>query len=293
MIDVVTQLYNKLSPTTPHRFTMRRAIMMGPVELHRRRIMLLAVAMLATLPRAFGQEQHVAPMAKNAHPSYEVATIKPTDPEDGHAGFHTIGQRLFIENQTMNGLIAFAYAVHPKQIVDAPEWFSKDHFDIKGVPDIEGEPNLQQQREMLQKLLNDRFKLKFHRDKRDLSIFAITVAKGGPKLEASKSAPDSLLDQTRSNNGPQQTWKLTNNSMADFAQLLGYLLDRPVVNETGLKGKFDFDLSWTVDGSLSDDPKAPPGLFTAIQEQLGLKVEGTRGPADVLVMEHVERPSAD
>jgi uncharacterized protein (TIGR03435 family) len=289
MTDVVPQI----SPATPHRFTMSRAMMMWPVELHRRRLVLLAVAMLATLPRAFGQEQDVAPMAKNAHPSYEVATIKPTDPNDGSAGFHTMGQRLFIENETMNSLIAFAYGVHPKQIVDAPEWFSKDHFDIKGVPNIEGQPNLQQQQEMLQKLLKDRFKLQFHRDKRDLSIFAITVAKGGSKLTVSKSDPGSLLDQTGNNNGPQQTWKFTNNSMADFAQLLGYFLDRPVVNETELKGKFDFDLSWTVDGSLSDDPKAPPGLFTAIQEQLGLKVEGTRGPADVLVMEHVERPSAD
>ncbi|WP_158822916.1 TIGR03435 family protein [Granulicella sp. S156] len=269
--------------------------MMGLVELNRRRFVFLAGAMLAlaTLPRAFGQEQEVAPMAKDAHPSYEVATIKPTDPDDGSSGFHTMGHRLFIENQTMNSLIAFAYAVHPKQIVDAPDWFTKDHFDIKGVPDIEGQPNLQQQQEMLQKLLNDRFKLKFHRDKRDLSIFAMTVAKGGPKLAVSKSDPGSLLDQTGNGNGAQQTWKFTNNSMADFAQLLGYFLDRPVVNETALKGKFDFALEWTVDGSLNNDPKAPPGLFTAIQEQLGLKVEGTRGPADVLVIEHAERPSAN
>lgn len=267
--------------------------MMESVKLDRRRFMFLACALLAALPRAFGQEQDVVPMAKDAHPSYEVATIKPTDPDDGSSGFHTMGHRLFIENQTMNSLVAFAYGVHPKQIVDAPDWFSKDHFDIKGVPDIEGQPNLQQQQEMLQKLLNDRFNLKFHRDKRDLSIFAITVAKGGPKLAASKSDPDSLLDQTSNGNRAQQTWKFTNNSMADFAQMLRYFLDRPVVNETGLKGKFDFKLEWMVDGSLNNDPKAPPGLFTAIQEQLGLKVEGTRGPADVLVIEHVERPSAN
>jgi uncharacterized protein (TIGR03435 family) len=266
---------------------------MGSVRPGHRRFVFMAVAMLAALPTAFGQEQEVAPMAKEAHPSYEVATIKPTDPDDGSAGFHTMGHQIFIENETMNTLITFAYGVHPKQIVNTPDWFSKDRFDIKGVPDIEGQPSLQQQQEMLQKLLNERFGLKFHREKRDLSIFAITVAKGGSKLALSKSDPGSLLDQTGSNNGAQQTWKFTNNSMADFAQMLGYFLDRPVVNETALKGKFDFSLAWTVDGSPNNDPKAPPGLFTAIQEQLGLKVEGKQGSADVLVIDHAERPSAN
>ena len=232
-------------------------------------------------------------MAKDAHPSYEVATIKSSDPDDGKSGFHTMGHRLFLENEPMDRLIAFAYAIHPKQIVDGPEWFSKDRYDINGVPDIDGQPSVQQQREMLQKLLAERLGLKFQRAKRDLSIFAITVAKGGPKLAVSKSDPNSLLDQTGSGNGVEQMWKFTNNSMADFAQGMQYFLDRPVVDETGLKGRFDFKLEWTMDGSLNNDPKAPPGLFTAVQEQLGLKIEGTKGPADVLVIDHVERPSAN
>ena len=254
---------------------------------------MLVVGMVAALSRALGQEQAVAMMAADAHPSYEVATIKPSDPEDNNSGFHEMGHRLFIENQPMDSLITFAYSIHPKQIVDGPDWFSKDRYDIEGMPDIEGAPNVQQMREMLQKLLAERFGLKFHRAKRDLSIFAITVAKGGPKLAVSKSDPNSVRDQTGNNNGVEQMWRFTNNSIADFADGMQEFLDRPVVDETGLKGKFDFGLAWTVDGATNNDPKAPPGLFTAVQEQLGLKIDGTKGPAEVLVIDHVERPSAN
>jgi uncharacterized protein (TIGR03435 family) len=232
-------------------------------------------------------------MAADAHPGFEVATIKPSDPEDRSSGFHLSGRRLFIENETMENLIAVAYAIHPKQIVDGPDWFRKDRWDIKGVPDVPGDPSWAQCREMLQKLLVERFGLKFHRAQRELSIYAVTVAKGGPKMAATKSDPDALRDQSGNNNGVEQTWRFTNNSMADFADGLQEFLDRPVVDETGLKGKFDFPLEWTVDGAVNPDPKAPPGLFTAVQEQLGLKIDATKGPAEVQVIEHVERPSAN
>jgi uncharacterized protein (TIGR03435 family) len=263
-------------------------------RMYRRQGVLLAGVMLvAALPRALGQEQEGKRMAADAHPSYEVATIKPSDPEDHSAGFQSRGHRLFIENEPMDQLIAFAYTLHSKQIVDGPEWFSKDRYNIEGVPDVEGEPSVQQQREMLQKLLAERFGLKFHRTQRELPIYAITVAKGGPKLAVSKSDPNSVRDQSGYNKGVEQTWRFTNNSMADFAEGMEGLLDRPVVDETGLKGKFDFGLEWTVDGAVNSDPKAPPGLFTAVQEQLGLKIDATKGPAEVLVVEHVERPSAN
>jgi uncharacterized protein (TIGR03435 family) len=240
-----------------------------------------------------GQEQAVKMMPAGAHPSYEVATIKPSDPSDGSAGFHSMGHQLFTENESLDSLIAVAYAIHPKQIVDAPEWSLKDPWDIKGVPDVEGEPSWPQQREMMQKLLAERFGLKFHWAKRDLPIFAVTVAKGGPKLAVSKSDPNASLDQTSNGSAVEVTYRFTNNSVADFAQGMRSFLDRPVVDETGIKGKFDFTLDWTKDGAVNDDPKAPPGLFTAVQEQLGLKLDATKGPADVLVIDHVERPSAN
>jgi uncharacterized protein (TIGR03435 family) len=259
----------------------------------RRWFVLLAGAMLVALTGAFGQEQEVAPMAKDAHPSFEVATIKPSDPVDQSSGFHTSGHRLFYENEPMEQLIAFAYGVHAKQIVGAPEWFSKDRYDIKGVPDVEGQPNQEQQQEMLRKLLAERFGLKFHREKRELSIFAVTVAKGGPKMKANTSDPNGLPDQTGSNNGAEQMWRFTNNSTADFASMMQYFLDRPVIDQTELKGRYDFMLQWTTDATLNNDPKAPPGLFTAVQEQIGLKITPTKGAAEVLVIDHAERPDAN
>jgi len=266
---------------------------MRPVEFGGAGFALLAALMVAGGAGALGQEQAVRMMAADAHPSFEVATIKPSDPEDQNSGFHEMGRQLFIENETMESLIAATYGIHPKQIVDAPEWLSKDRWDIKGVPDVEGEPSWPQYQEMVKKLLAERFGLKFHRGQRDLPIYAITVARGGPKLAVSKSDPNGLRDQTSNGNRVEQTYRFTNNSIADFADGMQEFLDRPVVDQTGLKGKFDFVLRWTVDGAVNDDPKAPPGLFTAVQEQLGLKIEPTKGPAEVLVIDHVERPASN
>ncbi len=152
----------------------------GGVPLKRAmRWVLLVGAMLAPLPRGYCQEQEVATMAKDAHPAFEVATIKPSDPEDGSSGFHEEGRQLFVENETVESMMAIVYGLHPKQIVDAPDWCAKDHWDVKGVPDLAGQPNWPQYREMVRKLLEERFGLKFHRAKRDLSIFALTVSKGG------------------------------------------------------------------------------------------------------------------
>ena len=253
----------------------------------------LGVGMVSAVPRALGQEQAEKMMAADVHPSYEVATIKPSDPEDQSSGFEMDGRQLFIENQSVESMIAAAYGVHPKQIVDAPDWSTKERWNVKGVPDEPGTPSWPQYQEMIQKLLAERFGLKFHRDKRDLSIFAITVTKGGPKLAVSKSDPNSVRDQTANGNGVEVTYRFTNNSIADFADGMRSFLDRPVVDETGIKGKFDFVLQWTKDGAVNSDPNAPPGLFTAVQEQLGLKIEPTKGPAEVLVIETVERPSAN
>ena len=230
-------------------------------------------------------------MAKDATPQFEVATIKPTDPADGSQGFHTSGHRIFIENQSLSNLIKFAYAVHRAQIVDAPAWIDHERFDIKGVPDLPGSPDIKQVQQMLQKLLTERFQLKFHRDRRDLSIYAITVAKSGTKIKKSLGDPNGLPDQTGYGHGSQQTMKFTNNSMSDLCMGMQGYMDKPVVDNTGLPGRFDFTLTWTPEETATVDANAAPGVFTAFQEQLGLKLQPTKGPADVLVIEHAERPS--
>ena len=257
---------------------------------------IVAIAAMAFAVRTGAQGiQDAKPMAPDAHPAFEVATIKQSDPDDGSRGFHTAGRNIFIENETMDDLISFAYGVHAKQIVDAPAWFASERLDIKGFADVEGMPSVTQYREMVKKLLTDRFQLQFHREKREMSCFALTVTKGGAKIEATKSAPDALQDQTGNNSGGRASWRFTNNSMPEFAQFLQMtVLDRPVVDQTGLKGKFDFKLTWTSNPeAVATDANAAPGFLTAIQEQTGLKVEPSRAEVDVLAITHAEQPSAN
>jgi uncharacterized protein (TIGR03435 family) len=237
-------------------------------------------------------------MAAGADPAFEVVTIKPSDPNDGGSGFQTRGRRILAVNATMNDLISFSYGVHVRQIVGGPPWFATDRYYIEGVPDAPGQPNLKQFRSMIQKLLADRFNLKLHSEQRELSVYSLTVAKGGPKMTKSLGNPDGPPDDTLS----RSAWmRETNTTMAEFAKALQYVLDKPVLDHTGLSGRWDFRVQWTPDESQfggmapppSSNPNAPPGLFTAFQEQIGLKLDLVKAPAEVLVVDHVERPSAN
>lgn len=262
-----------------------------------RRFLLFAAGLsIFATPNLIAQQNGtspMSPMAADAHPSFEVATIRPADPNKTNGNFIVGGHRLVIEGQTVNDLISFAYAVHRKQIVDGPPWLETERFDIDGQADQPGVANLHQVQEMLQELLKDRFNLKLHREKRDLPIYAITLAKGGPKLAPSAANAYGLPTQSGHGHGGQQQRKFTNNSMSDFALGMQAYMDRPVINETGLSGRYDFTLRWTPDNVPTNEPGAPPGIFTAIQEQLGLKLEATKGPANVLVIDHIEKPSAN
>jgi uncharacterized protein (TIGR03435 family) len=203
----------------------------------------------------------------------------------------------------MNDLLSFAYGLHAKQIVGAPDWFDKDLFDIDGVPDVEGEPNNAQFEKMIQKLLADRFELKFHREQRELSVYLITVAAGGPKMD--KSTDPASANQGFMFRGFGDL-RVTNNTMGDFAHgMQGAVMDKPVVDQTGLTDRYTFHLKWTPDDSqfgqfrgtngpqpppASDNPDAPPSLYTAMQEQLGLKMEAGKAMDDVIVIDRVEKP---
>ncbi len=229
-------------------------------------------------------------MAPDAHPSFAVAAIKPHDPNSRRQGFDAQGERFTVRNQTVAGLMQFAYAIYWRQIVDAPDWVFHERYDIEGKTDIEGEPNLRQQQEMLQKLLANRFGLKFHRDKREFSVYAIRIAKGGPKLTAAAN-PDAQPDQDATGNGTELTQIYTSSSMAHFAMGMQFFLDRPIVDQTELTGLYDFKLRYTPDESHTADPNAPPGIFTAIQQELGLKLEATKAFIDAFVIDHADKPT--
>ena len=259
----------------------------------RRTALLLAVLLPGWLA-AYAQgnpAEPLKPMARSADPEFEVATIKPADPDDRNQGFRLKGHRLSIEDSTMTSLICFAYSIHKSQIVNAPRWFDEQTWNIDGVPNVEGAPNWNQYRRMLQKLLGSRFGLQMHPDKRELSVYTLTVAKGGPKLEKSKDDPDALSDQSGHGIGAQQYMKFTNDSMTDFAKTMQLMVDRPVLDQTNISGRYDFSLLWTPDQMRATATDTAPGLFTAVQEQLGLKLEATHAPTDVFVIDAATRPT--
>ena len=242
------------------------------------------------------------PMAADADPSFEVATIKPSKPDEPGKAFLVRGAEFSTINTTLADLVSFAYEVHAKEVVGGPAWMDSQKFDISAKPDTPGSPNRKELQTMIQKLLADRFQLKFHKDKKELSAYVLSVAKTGSKMTKDTGDPNGLPGLFF-----QQLGVLTvrNATMGDFAQLMqSAVLDRPVVDQTGLADKFDFLLKWTPDESQfggmgvkvpppSDAADAPPPLFTAIQEQIGLKLEATKTPVEVLVLDHVEQPSGN
>jgi uncharacterized protein (TIGR03435 family) len=245
----------------------------------------------------------IPPMAANADPSFEVATIKPSKPDDQRKAFIVQGNRFQIINQPLTQMISFAFDVQAKQVIGLPDWAETDRFDMDGKPDGEGAPNGKQWKIMIQKLLADRFKLAFHKDKKELSVYVLSVSKTGQKMTKDDSNPDGL--PALFFQGGLGKLNVRNALMTDFTGLMqSAVLDRPVLDQTEITGRWDFQLNWTPDESQfkgmgvtipppTDSADAPPNLYTAIQEQIGLKLEATKAPADVMVIDHVEKPSAN
>jgi uncharacterized protein (TIGR03435 family) len=244
------------------------------------------------------------PMPADADPAFEVCTIKPSKPDAVGRGFRMNGRNFSTMNTGVSDLMTFAYGVTKKQITGLPEWADSEKYDLGAKPEGEGMPNDRQIKIMVQKVLADRFKLKFHHEKKELSVYALSIGKTGPKLMKSEADPNSLPGL-----GFRGLGKLAarNATLADFVGLMQTTaLDRPVVDQTGLAGRFDFTLDWTPDefqfsdlgprrppAPASDDAQKDPDLFTAIRQQLGLKLEATKAPADVLVIDHVEKPTGN
>jgi uncharacterized protein (TIGR03435 family) len=265
---------------------------------------LLLAAALITLPL---WAQDVQRMPPNADPAFEVSTIKPANPEDRSKDFNFEGRIFHARNYNVEDLLALGYGLHAKQIANEPRWFATTLYDIDGIPDVPGLPNHQQEYRMIQKLLADRFQLTFHYEKRELPIYAITVAKDGPKLTASDAdADDPGWFQWQHRLGDL---RVTNMTIAEFVVWFQKnVTDKPLVDRTGLTGRYDFSLTWTpgesefpqfrrtggfnpapTDGL--DSAKAPPNLYRAFQEQLGLKLESIKAPVDIMVIDNAERPS--
>jgi uncharacterized protein (TIGR03435 family) len=233
----------------------------------------------------------MTPMAADANPAFEVATIKPSGPDEHGPRYSFMGRRFSVVHVSLSDLLKFSYGLQQSQIAKTQDWVNSESYDISAKPDGEGEPSTKQWQSMVKKLMADRFQLKFHLEKQEQSVYLLTVARTGPKVTRSESAPGTLGGMGF---GPPGNFGATNQTMADIAEALGHgVLNRPVEDRTGLAGRFSLRLTWTPDGlgTAPENSNAQPDFFTAIQEQLGLKLVSSKAPVDVLVIDRVERPS--
>jgi uncharacterized protein (TIGR03435 family) len=240
----------------------------------------------------------VRPMPADADPAFDVVTVKPSKPDATGQSIRVQGATVSLSNITLMDLATYAFGVHKQQIIGAPAWSTSQHYDISGKATPEGEPNADQVKVMLRKLLADRFQLAFHKEQKELSVYTLSVAKGGAKISKNTKKNETTGIIFR---GPGSVL-LNDVSMDDFSRMLqNSAVDRPVVNQTALSGTYDFSLVWTPDnGPAVPNPNAlapldkadgPPDVFGATQQQLGLKLDATRLQIEVLVIDKVEKPS--
>jgi uncharacterized protein (TIGR03435 family) len=238
--------------------------------------------------------------------TYEVVTIHKAAPGQTNSGFSPGPHAgLHARNDTLMLLLTFAYDAREYQFVGAPAWAQTDRFEIELSPDkseiaigkdttkAEFEGWLSRNRQRMQAVLRDRFGLALSAATREQPLYTLTVAKGGPKL-ATPADPQHGMSLSM-NNGRQISARTV--SMGMLAPMLAQLLGRYVRDETGLNGTYDFTVDFEpVNAALPESPSASnepfrPSIFTALTEQLGLKLESKKGPVPVFVIEKVEKPS--
>jgi uncharacterized protein (TIGR03435 family) len=224
-------------------------------------------------------------------PTFEVASVKPNPAPPEDSSSHVYRGGLTMTNVTLKFCIVYAYGITDAQ-VSGPDWLNSQTYDFAAkAPPAAPEDQIPL---MFQALLADRFKLAMHRETKELSVYAVVVAKNGPKITQVES-------EDHGTNSSRGHLKATAISMARFAKFLASsraALGRPVVDQTGLKGLFTFTLEWTpentsaISNPKSNEPRnvaeAPP-IFVALQEQLGLKLEARKAPVEVLVVDHAEK----
>jgi uncharacterized protein (TIGR03435 family) len=240
----------------------------------------------------------------SARPEFEVASIK-LNKTNSPLYYKSFSNRFTARNMTAKMLMCLAWQVGDYRVSGGPGWFSSEGFDFEAT--TERPATWGQMRLMFQSLLADRFKLTFHRQTKEASIYALVTGKSGLKIKLSSDQTRWTGDHpdepgTTGANMDVQAGSLTGDSipLALFVNFLASQVDRPIVNKTGFTGRYAINLHWTPDTSQAppgaEEPPSQPdassvSLFTAIQDQLGLKLEPAKGPVDLLVIDHVERPS--
>ncbi|HEX8879061.1 MAG TPA: TIGR03435 family protein [Candidatus Acidoferrum sp.] len=256
-------------------------------------------AMLVTafaLALASGLCQRKTDMAPRLE--FEVASIKPSNPNADGGGIKPLpgGQTYVAKNAPVKLMIRLMFHLNNRQISGGPSWLATDLYDVDAKAD--GPHTIDELHLMFQNLLIDRFKLQFHKEMRTLPAYELVVDKSGPKLKENHSPEHFDIPVTPGGFGKLEA---THCSMSYFAWTLSNRLDQPVIDQTGLAQFYDFKLEWTPepppglagrpDAAANLPPANGPDIFTALREQLGLKLESHKGPVEVMVIDHVERPS--
>lgn len=259
------------------------------------RIVFLAAASmtLAALSLAQAYSPVSTAAASTKLPAYDIVSVKPHKSSSG-GGVRIAPDGEYIEGTTVSNLIMNAYELTmPSQISDLPAWADSDEFDIEAKMDeyttaaIQKLPQDERWREqdlMMQALLADRFQLKVHHETRELPVYDLVIAKGGPKM---KAAPADLHSGWSMGNGRFEGKSVPIDSLVYG---LSNTVGRVVTNKTGLTGNYGITLKWTPDGQ-QETADSGPSIFAALEEQLGLRLVAAKGPVDTIVVDHLEKPS--
>jgi uncharacterized protein (TIGR03435 family) len=223
---------------------------------------------------------------------FDVASLKPSQPGAEGVVFHSAPghQRFVATNETLKEIIIVAYKIKFDQLSGAPGWIATDRFDINAEAERPSSP--QEFQVMLRNLIKDRFKLRMHSETKERPVYVLSVDKGGLKMTPHEIA--GADDFSIAESGFRK-WTAKFVPMDYLAWLLSFYVGRPIIDRTGLKGSYDFTLSWTPDlsaglpeGASADT--SDPGIFEALQKQLGLRLEAQKGPVEILVIDHAEKP---
>jgi uncharacterized protein (TIGR03435 family) len=243
-----------------------------------------SIALCVALPAILLAQPQTAAVDR---PAFEVASVKTHLPSPGPMRVSRSAEngRINFVNMTLQGCIRAAYGLQGYQLLGGPEWTASERFDI--VAKAAGRATEAQMLPMLQTLLADRFKLIVRREIKDLPTYDLVVAKNGPKIHPVKDDENG----TQIDGDDQHPITARNVSMKQLAGILTHeqQTDRPVFDQTGIQGVFSFSLSFARDDASGD----APDIFSALQEQLGLKLIPSRRPTEVLVIEHAEKPTAN
>ena len=301
------------------------------LDLSRKLLLTAAGLVVVTVPVVFGllhaSESRAESLAQNTNalaPVYEVASIKPNKSSDPTRAIRATPDRLAITNFTLRMLIRTAYGVQDFQISGGPNWLNSENYDVEAKMDssmvdemakLSPDQRQLQTLHMLQSLLADRFRLALHRETKELPVYALVIGKYGPKFQEAKPGdtyPNGIAGPGGHPLGAGALLRMERGKLvgqgvplSNLVEVLSQenLVGRTVVNKTGLAGNYDFTLQWTSDESRAstggqqgtENPPAPnssgPSLFTAIQEQLGLKLESQKSSVEILVIDHVEKAS--